>query len=200
MEDKIIQLEEVIDVCNKFTNGEMSQENLEQWGDTIKIKLYLPIVEKSMCINQILEECEYNDNTYMKTAQLEMNKFWYILLKYTNINVNDKINLFTIENYDLIYPVIGYWIQGIVEKDYNVVISMLEQSIDYFNILTLIQPLNNLSEMDLKKIVKTDKDILKLLQNPDLVKDLATIAEHDVTTEHKVLIDAIKKETLKDIE
>ena len=174
-EKKYIQLEEVIDVCNKFINGEMSQEELEAWGNTIEIRLYMPLVEKSLCVKKILDECFYDEDKTTKNIQLEMNKFWYILLKYTNINVEDE-SLLNVDNYDTIYSVIGYWLLNIVRHDYNVVIKMLEQATIYEYILEIsndidkVQPIENF--VDMKKSVKDMKEILK---NPEMIENLAII-------------------------
>lgn len=195
-EKKYIQLEEVIDVCNKFINGEMSQEELEAWGNTIEIRLYMPIATKGVYARKVVEECLYSDDIATKITQLEMNKFWYVLLKYTNIYTENE-DLFTIDNYDILYPVIGYWLKGIVQQDYNVIIDMIEQMLNYANVLTMANSVEELSKVDLKAVAKSNKEIQKLLKEPELVKDLASIMQNSSSKEMKEIINAVQKEALK---
>ena len=195
-EKKYIQLEEVIDVCNKFINGKMSQEELEAWGNTIEIRLYMPIATKGVYARKVVEECLYSDDIATKITQLEMNKFWYVLLKYTNIYTENE-DLFTIDNYDILYPVIGYWLKGIVQQDYNVIIDMIEQMLNYANVLTMANSVEELSKVDLKAVAKSNKEIQKLLKEPELVKDLASIMQNSSSKEMKEIINAVQKEALK---
>lgn len=196
-EKKYIELEEVIKVCSDFINGNITQEELQKWGNTIQLRLYIPIQEKKDCANYIVNECMYSDEISQKIMELEMYKFWHILLKYTNIRVKDE--LLTTENYDLIYPVIGYWLLGFCKSDYLVVIDMIEQITNYTNVFSLVEPLEKMSTIDLKKVAKTDKDILNILKNPELVKNLATIAEHNMDKEQKLIVEAMKEGVLKEI-
>lgn len=195
-EKKYIQLEEVIDVCNKFINGEINQEELEAWGNTIEIRLYMPVATKGVYARKVVEECFYSDDMTTKITQLEMNKFWYVLLKYTNIYTENE-DLFTIDNYDILYPVIGYWLKGIVQQDYNVIIDMIEQMLNYANVLTMVNSVEELSKVDLKAVAKSNKEIQKLLKEPELVKDLASIMQNSSSKEMKEIINAIQKEALK---
>ena len=195
-EKKYIQLEEVIDVCNKFINGEINQEELEAWGNTIEIRLYMPVATKGVYARKVVEECLYSDDMATKITQLEMNKFWYVLLKYTNIYTENE-DLFTIDNYDILYPVIGYWLKGIVQQDYNVIIDMIEQMLNYANVLTMANSVEELSKVDLKAVAKSNKEIQKLLKEPELVKDLASIMQNSSSKEMKEIINAVQKEALK---
>ena len=195
-EKKYIKLEEAIDVCRKFINQEINQEELEAWGNTIQIQLYIPVASKGVYAKKVVEECFYSDDIGVKITQLEMNKFWYILLKYTNIYTENE-DLFTIDNYDILYPVIGYWLKGIVQQDYNVIIDMIEQMLNYANVLTMANSVEELSKVDLKAVAKSNKEIQKLLKEPELVKDLASIMQNSSSKEMKEIINAVQKEALK---
>lgn len=195
-EKKYIQLEEVIDVCQKFINKEITQKELEEWGNTIEIQLYIPIVLKGVYARKVVEECLYSDEIATKITQLEMNKFWYVLLKYTNIYTENE-DLFTIDNYDILYPVIGYWLKGIVQYDYDVIIGMIEQMLNYGNVLMMSNSIEELSKIDLKALSKSNKEIQKLLKEPELVKDLASIMQNSSSQEMKEIINAVQKEVLK---
>ena len=199
-EKKNISLEEVIDICNKFTSGEMSREELESWGNTIEIRLYLPIVEKTLCIDKIIDESSYSEDKHIKIAQLEMNKFWHILLQYTNIETEGHEDLFTIANYDLIYPVIGYWLKGLLRQDYDVVIDMLNQSINYSNILDMIATTEEVSQNnDYKKLAKIYKAILDILKDKEKLSALSDIMKYSTAEDVKNVVDTLQKEALNAI-
>ena len=196
MEEKYIKLEEAIDVCSKFINQEINQEELEAWGNTIQIQLYIPVASKGVYAKKVVEECFYSDDIGVKITQLEMNKFWYILLKYTNIYTENE-DLFTIDNYDILYPVIGYWLKSIVQEDYNVIMKMIDQMLNYANVVMMSNSIEELSQVDLKAMVKSNKDIQKILKQPELVKDLATIMQHSSSEEMKEIINTVQKEALR---
>ena len=89
-EKKYIQLEEVIDVCQKFINKEITQEELEEWGNTIVVQKFLPMELKAKVVDFLINDCYYSENSVDKVVELECNKFWYVLLLYTNINIEGK--------------------------------------------------------------------------------------------------------------
>ena len=184
-EKRYIQLEEVIDICEKFIRKEITQKELEEWGNKIEIRLYMPISEKALCVNDILEQCYYSEDKLMRRIQFEMNKFWYILLRYTNINIDNK-SLLTGDNYDTIYSVIGYWLLNIVKFDYETVLKMLEEQTMYEYILDIsqdmdkIQPIASFDEMK-----KNIKDMKQILNNPEMIENLAVIFGKNFDIEEK---------------
>lgn len=195
---KYIQLEEVIDVCNKFINGEITQQELAEWGNTIEVRLYMPMAEKTVCLDKIINEVAYSNDKHLRIGQLEMNKFWYILLEYTNIETIDKEDLFTLSNYDIIYPVIGYWLKDLVKNDYNVIIEMLNQSINYSNVLDIISTAEEISKNnDYKKLAKIDKTILDMFKDKEKLSAISDIMKYSSTNEVKDVVDILHDKALK---
>ena len=41
MEEKIITLNEVLEIGNKYKDGEMTYDELKEWGDTILVRTYI---------------------------------------------------------------------------------------------------------------------------------------------------------------
>lgn len=200
-EKKYIQLEEVIDICQKFINGEISHQELQEWGNTVQIRFYMPMAEKTLCLDKILDDMTYSNDKHLKIGQLEMNKFWYILLEYTNIDITEKEDLLTLDNYDLIYPVIGFWLKDLVCKDYDIVIDMLNQSINYSNVLDIISTAEEISENnDYKKLIKIDKEILDIFKDKEKLSAISDIVKYGATKETQDIVDILQTEALKAVE
>lgn len=199
--DNIVSLSEVIDVCNEFTYGEMTHEELVEWGKKIEIKQYLPLMDKmsillDLTIGQSFDDTEVNE---LLIVQMENKKFWFALLKYTNIEIGENLALCSFENYDLCFPIIGDWILGFCITDYNRLIQMLNDTINVNNIKNLSKLLENVDMDKIKEYSdKVNETIDYLDKNQELVKDLSDIAKFNNPNVNK-LMKALEKEVILDI-
>ena len=172
-----IQLPKLIEICQKYMDNKISQEELENWCNTkIYIKFYLPIAEKSLCIYNILLEQLYNDDVAVKISQLEMYKFWYILLQYTNISIQGYDKLLTFDNYDLCYSIIGDFIYSRVKLDYDRTNDMVVNALHIENLNMLIETINNLNNIDIEKLSQVDKNLYDFIdKHPEDIKNMIAL-------------------------
>lgn len=174
---KEIKLPQLIQICEKYIEGEITQPELEDWcNTTIYLKFYLPIADKSLCIYNILLEQKYTEDVAVRISQLEMYKFWYILLQYTNIDIKGYDNLLTFTNYDLCYSIVGDFIYSRVKLDYDRTNAMVMSALNLENINMLIQTMDNLNNIDFKKMAKVDKQLFDFIEkHPDDLKNMIAL-------------------------
>ena len=172
-----ILLTEVIDMCSKFINKEIDIEELEKWGEKIEIKTYLPIVDKmAILYDFLLLKSSKFSGIEAQLAEIEVQKFWKILLKYTNIEIDDE-TLCTFDNYDKCYMVLGDYIVQFCYIDYDRICKMISESWFLNSIKVLADYLENLDIDSLKENNEKTSEFLKeLIQNEKLVEDLKDIA------------------------
>ena len=195
--EKNITIDEVIEMCEKYMNKEIIQEDLQEWWNTnIKIRFYLPIGEKSYVVDRVLNRLDYGTDFVSNSVFLEMYKFWYILLEYTNIDNTDE-DKFTIDNYDLLFPNIYTGIVSLSGLDYQCVEKILDNALNFTNVNTLMSLGNTIEDTDFKEIAKLNKNLTKMLKNPEFLKDLSDIAKINTTEEGKKMEKLLQEEAIK---
>ena len=176
MKENMVKLSEVLEKVNGFIDGIYTQEDLDQWCSKIVFTLRITTREKYMIIYTILNELEYSDETYERFIELEMNKFWYGMLFYTNIDISEK-ELLTEENYDILSRFLTPWIVGYVGNDYNILLNMFDKVWNYnilmFNTESLIE---SLSEIGNEGLASNETLFGYIKDNPKTLEELAQIA------------------------
>ena len=193
-----IALEEVVKICNDYNSGKLDDEDLDEFGQRIAIRPYISILEKSAGIMLLTTQAEYSDtdNISQKIAEMYMNKFFHILLDcYTNIEINDE--LVTLENYDLISPLLKDFILQYCKNDYAEFNEMLKDTLQVGNLEELIGIFNRIDVKNLEKANQSLNDTFKQLQNnEDLIGKLSDIASFNDPLTSKV-VNEIKKKAVK---
>lgn len=179
MEDRIITLDEVLEIGNRYKNGDMTYDELKEWGDTILIRTYMPIREKIERITKILFNEIYSDDIMERFLELEMNKFWILLLGYTNIQFDENSELLTEDNYDLVFGLLGDWLLNFVKLDYDRNIELFDRIYNYFNIEDLRGSFNDLAGTDFSKMMESNQSLLEFFsqdrEGMDKLLKLATL-------------------------
>lgn len=179
MDKKIITLNEVLEIGVKYRDGEMTYEELKAWGDTMFIRTYMPIREKIERITKILFDEIYSEDTMERFLELEMNKFWILLLGYTNIEINEETDLLTEDNYNLAFGLLGDWLLNFVKLDYDRSIELFDSIYNYLNVEDLRQSFNNLAGTDFSKMMESNQSLLEFFsqdrEGMDKLLKLATL-------------------------
>lgn len=179
MEEKIITLNEVLEIGNKYKNGEMTYDELKEWGDTILVRTYMPIREKVERITKILFDETYSEEIMERFLELEMNKFWFLLLGYTNIEINEETDLLTEDNYNLSFGLLGDWLLNFIKLDYDRSIELFDRIYNYLNVEDLRQSFNNLAGTDFNKMMESNQSLLEFFsqdrEGMDKLLKLATL-------------------------
>lgn len=192
-----VMLSEVIKKCEDFDKGNSKKEVLDELGSRITVKSYLPILEKM----EILYDFYFSKNSLFSSVEgeiieFEMNKFWKILLRYTNIEIDDK-KLCNLDNYDLCFSMIHDYIAQFCYIDYNRTCKMVS---DYMTMACVKMISSYFEEMDTKGIENSNKEMkefLKTLTNDkELISELnSLLILNDPNT--KKMIENLKKQALE---
>lgn len=179
MEKNIITLNEVLEMANKYSNGEISYDELKEWGDTIQIRTFMPIREKIERISKILFDMKYSEDIIERFLELEMNKFWILLLGYTEIEFEEDSELLTEDNYNLAFGLLGDWLLNFVKLDYDRSIELFDSIYNYLNVEDLRQSFNNLAGTDFSKMMESNQSLLEFFsqdrEGMDKLLKLATL-------------------------
>lgn len=173
----IVSLLDVIDMCQKFNDEEISQEEFVEWTqENIKVISYLPLTDKVMCVIDLLYEKENDTSESMEweIAALEQEKFWGVLLRYTNIDTTDTEMEQNIINYDLVYSLMGDWILAHCLADYERTIKMFESLVNVYNIQGLLSIFESFDDSNLAKPVEDFKQkVDELLDKENMIKNIS---------------------------
>ena len=111
-EVKLVSLEEIIDTTKKYLAGEFSDDEMNEYGQTLNIRGYIPLTEKITLIMNLMTTYEYSgyNSQEIRVADMYKNLFFHVLLGgYAFVDCSNT-KLLTYENYDLLYPVFAPYI------------------------------------------------------------------------------------------
>lgn len=181
-EKVMIPLSEIVELCKKYTKGEVSQEDMTVYGNKMVIKQYLSILDKlgitaSIVLNHLYSDV---DSQEVKTAELHKYMFFYGLLSgYAMIDCSDK-NLVTFENYDLIYPIFAPFILSFCSLDYDNFKEFVKDSISFYQAKELSNNLETINPDVLEKAAESNKELIRTLEkNKDLIADIKELRQLD---------------------
>lgn len=190
-----IKLAELVNVASRFVQGKTSVEELDELGNRMTIRNYIPILDKMRLIMAVIfkfnaEDVEMHE---IRVINMERELFFDVLLGgYALIDVNDS-DLRTYQSYDLLYPLFANFILQYCKDDYNKIVKMIEDSLNIYAMQDLNSLFNNVDYKALKETAKQHEELLKSFEkNKKLVADLRKIYEAENPDGVKVL-DAVSE-------
>lgn len=190
-----IKLAELVNVASRFVQGKSSVEELDELGNRMTIRNYIPILDKMRLIMAIIfkfnaEDVEMHE---IRVINMERELFFDVLLGgYALIDVNEP-ELRTYQSYDLLYPLFANFILQYCKDDYNKIVKMIEDSLNIYAMQDLDSLFNNVDYKALKETAKQHEELLKSFEkNKKLVADLRKIYEAENPNGVKVL-DAVSE-------
>lgn len=174
---KEISLEELLNYSTDYLLERISEKEYTDWLCKVEFRNYIPIEEKSEIVNNlIMKTFEYDFNYIsMFSIDIEMDKFFYGLLKYTNISIADNEHLITSKTYDILSVTFGKIIYELVKEDYNNLISLYDETINFKNIMNLMDRFNVLDTKSAKAQDKTLDNLLKIIKDPEVTDKITKI-------------------------
>lgn len=190
-----IKLAELVNVASRFVQGKSSVEELDELGNRMTIRNYIPILDKMRLIMAIIfkfnaEDVEMHE---IRVINMERELFFDVLLGgYALIDVADP-DMRTYQSYDLLYPLFANFILQYCKDDYNKIVKMIEDSLNIYAMQDLDSLFNNVDYKALKETAKQHEELLKSFEkNKKLVADLRKIYETENPNGVKVL-DAVSE-------
>lgn len=185
-----IKLAELVNVASRFVQGKVGVEELDELGNRMTIRNYIPILDKMRLIMAIIfklnaEDVEMHE---IRVINMERELFFDVLLGgYALIDVNDP-DLRTYQSYDLLYPLFANFVLQYCKDDYNKIVKMIEDSLNIYAMQDLDSLFNNVDYKALKESAKQHEELLKSFEkNKKLVADLRKIYETENPDGVKVL-------------
>lgn len=174
--DNSLTLKKLIDLCNQFTNEEIDLDTFKTECDKFFVNGFISLRDKIYSVMYVLFSCEYSEDLLERFMSLEMNKFWYIILRYCGIDATMEQEYCTEENYDLLRGLVYDPIMTIIKNDYSQVIDIFNQMINYINFKSYEDMFSDLINTDFSKLIEADKAFFEdLKENENMIKDLADI-------------------------
>lgn len=164
-----------------ITKDELNKVQTVEYNDqTIEVKQYLPIAEKSELITRVLNNSVDENTGYYNLLKLDMNLGLEIVYSYSNISFTEKQKEDPMKLYDMLNA----------SKVLNLIIGLVPDGEFYYLNKTTHEMANNIvayrnSAMGIMEAISTDysnldldaTDIQKKLNDPDnmaLLKDVLT--------------------------
>lgn len=177
-EEGLISLSDIVELADKFIKGEVSQEEMAEYGNNMIIRSYMPIMEKMSLTMSILSQHIYSTTEIqeIKVAELYRNMFFYGLLGgYAFIDCSNR-NLITYENYDKLYPIFAPFILSYCKEDYKIFKEFIHDSIDMYGLNSYVELMENISPESLNEATESNRELIKSLkENENLIHELNNI-------------------------
>lgn len=190
-----IKLAELVNVASRFVQGKAKIEELDEIGNKMTIRNYIPILDKMRLISALIfkfnaEDVEMHE---IRVINMERELFFEVLLGgYALIDVKDP-DLRTYQSYDLLYPLFANYILQYCKDDYNKITKMIEDSLNVYAMQDLDSLFNNVDYRSLRETARQHEELLKKFEkNKKLVADLRKIYEIEKPDSVAVL-DAVSK-------
>lgn len=183
VEDTKIPLQEVIEAFIDFYNGKLTEDDLNEYGKKIKTFEYIKATDKMIIAMSIVNSLQLDLNTpdEMKIINMYKDLFFYGLLGYTNIDNSNK-ELFTFNNYDMLYPVFAPLLLGDenIKRDYELLQKIIESSINIGGITKMLEISEELDYNSMTSAAQSNKELIEYMENnKGLMDQLNTIAQYN---------------------
>lgn len=191
-----VDLKECIEQSQRFVAGEMTEEEFNELGVRMKIRAYLPIVEKMELIMRLMLTSELNadaSSAEIVTTEMYRNKFfWVVMGAYGGVVLNEG-DYQTFKNYDLLYPLFYPFIVQFCRDDMALFDNMLRDSMSLYALMGTVDALGKIDVHAIAESTKTTKEMVNSMkENAGLISDLRDImVGNDHTTAQ--VVEQIKK-------
>lgn len=152
-----------VNVVTKFIRGKATVDDLNELGNQMTIREYIPMKEKYRLIAMTIFKMNSESDDMAETAVIakEKNLFFDVLLTaYCGINCENQ-DLKTYATYDLLYPILSKYILQFCGDDYNKLVEMLDSSLNIYRMKELTELMESVDYEEIKKATKANEELLK---------------------------------------
>lgn len=190
----------LINETYKFVRKEISLEEFNNLGEQIDVLGYIPILSKMRIVMSFIYDIQHLDSEVHELNILEIQKklFFEVLLKeYASIDISDD-TLVNYSSYDLLYPLFYPYIIQYCGADYNVIVKMIDDSLNLYNLQELVELLNSADYSKIEEQAQTMRKLINTL-NADKglisdIKDIVVTTGQTSNNFNKVVTDIVLKE------
>lgn len=205
MEENKIQLNEnltldvVLEKTKQFLQGEITPSDFDEWGKTLNIRTSIPILDKMQIIMLIISKRELLQSGFEEVNVVELYKWFFFygyLGGYLMLDIPDEV--MTYDNYDMLEPIWGAFIESFANRDINILKNMLHDTIDFYGINGYTEAVKNIDINALEKVNMQQKQFVDTLNAHDelveKLKELSIINSPYLSD----LVKTIKEEAIND--
>ena len=152
-----------VNVVTKFIRGKATVEDLNELGNQMIIREYIPMKEKYRLIAMTIFKMNSESDDMAETTVIakEKNLFFDVLLTaYCGINCENQ-DLKTYATYDLLYPILAKYILQFCGEDYKKLVEMLDSSLNIYRMKELSEILDSVDYAEIKKTTQENEALLK---------------------------------------
>ena len=187
-----------VNMITKFVRGKATVEELDELGNEMIIREYIPIKEKYRLIATIIFKMDTETDDMAETVVIakEKNLFFDVLLTaYCGINCENQ-DLKTYATYDLLYPILSKYVLQFCGEDYKKLVEMLDSSLNIYRMKELNEILGSIDYAEIKKVTQENEALLKkFYQEKDALEKLKELFVATDDTARKV-VDYAKNEAV----
>lgn len=203
---QVITLKDCIDIVNGFIEGKVSADELEEFGNRMTIRSYIPLLEKMSILMNMMLQYEISNVDSLEIKITEFYKFLFfkvVLSSYGQIYINEfdkkDVDLMSYENYDKLFPLFNQYILTYCQDDYNIFVNMLKDCISWSGVVSISENLESIDTNNIDKITEENKKLMdNLKENSQLVESMKDLLlATDNQTEQ--IITHIKQATVRDV-
>lgn len=178
-EEKVLQLKDLVELADRFQEGQITLEEFSAIGATMDIRAYIPILDKLRIATALSMKYMYfnSEINEVKVADLYKNLFFYGMLStYAGVDCSEE-ELITYENYDKLFPLFYPFLISYCRDDYEILKEFVHDTLDAYTTQDFVDAMNAVSPESLEKAAEDNKKLLSELENnKDLIRDLKEIA------------------------
>jgi len=164
-----------------FIKGEITQKELAEWGNTLTVMNAIPIVDKMGILINLTTKYYYSNTEQqeMIVCELYRNLFFGLYLRYLGVEeVIEEEN--TYENYDVMEPLYGPWIETVAGRDINTFKEMLNNSISLYASSNIVESVGEIDIDAMKKTLEDNKEVLRQLsENKEFIQNLKELVAYN---------------------
>jgi hypothetical protein len=201
MEEKTLKLTDYLKLTLDFEENPSveNQTAIDDFLGKIIVKDYLPIKDKTIALVKILNGIDVESDAPGAALYLEINKVVKGLLSYcVNLENDSGILANTMGVYDNIQLYgLAKIVKKVCEDDYKVLCNMVDNSINFANILKLLESVAFANNVEYNKWIETLEELKEKL-TPEILQGLIEI-NHANSDEFRDLAESLSSSSLEKV-
>lgn len=174
-----LKIEEILLAAAEFLQNPNDEEKINAFEEIKRnttVRAFLPIAAKMIILERLIRDINlFPDEIYDFAGAFEICSTFDAILSYTNVDLNFDPILKDYEYYDILWQS-GYcdYVLDFCKRDYERLINMAWQMIDYNNLKQLLDALSRIDSSAIENLGKKI-DKIKTEINPEIIKNLSNI-------------------------
>ena len=171
-----LTVEVLLEKLRSFLDNKITEEEFNQWGEEIVVRTSIPLTEKMIILSGILQKIDtYYSISEVSICDLYRDLFFTLYLRgYLGI-ISDE-NEASYDNYDMLEPFYGPWIESRCIRDITIFKEMLFNSINLGGVIRLAGAVDQVNLDSLEEATESNKKVIRSMNaNASMIENLKDI-------------------------